>query len=78
MKPARAQIDLFPETKPKRRLPRNLMHVIDAGDSGCASDTDVGGIARFQCKRCGTKTEWITYRTVTEAKRGIPCDHCNP
>lgn len=62
--------DLFPETKPPKPLrarPRVLMHVIDAGDC----------IARYRCAKCGTESGWQPFATVTEAKRGIPCEACN-
>ncbi|WP_454056895.1 DUF1643 domain-containing protein [Cupriavidus sp. Marseille-Q8015] len=31
----------------------------------------------MKCGRCGAETEWLIFDTVTEAKRGIPCDSCN-
>lgn len=59
--------DLFPCTKPPRAKPRVLMHVIDAGDQ----------IAKFKCASCGAESEWLPFSTITEAKRGIPCEACN-
>jgi DNA-directed RNA polymerase subunit RPC12/RpoP len=50
------------------RAPRILrMHVIDAGE----------GVAKFRCARCGYSSGWVSVRTVTEGKRGIPCPRCN-
>lgn len=47
------------------------MHVIDAGYAS-------GGlIAELKCARCGHQTGWLTFQTVTEAKRGLPCPKCN-
>jgi len=65
-------IDLFGE-KP-RRPRRTMMHVVDAGDS-CDPQSLV--IAKLACSECGEETDWIEFRTVTEAKRGIPCPACN-
>jgi DNA-directed RNA polymerase subunit RPC12/RpoP len=70
--------DLFPGTKPPRARPRVLMHVSDAGDSGCCSESGrVKPIVKLACARCGAETEWLIFDTVTEAKRGIPCETCN-
>ncbi len=66
--------DLFPGTKP-RAQPRKLMHVCDA--SGCGDEDGSGALVRMRCTRCGAETGWITLPTVTEAKRGIPCEQCN-
>ena len=63
--------DLFPETKVTRRRPRVLMHVYDAGD--CSE----GHIVQFRCATCGYDSGWLHTRTVTEAKRGLPCPMCN-
>lgn len=64
--------DLFPGTKPPRRPPRVLMHVTDSGDGG-----DGKPLCRMLCARCGAESEWLVFDTVTEAKRGIPCEACN-
>lgn len=69
--------DLFPMTVPPRRKPRVLMHVWDAGPNPNSRDEDDGGIAIFQRSKCKRQTDWIPFRTVTEAKRGIPCERCN-
>lgn len=58
-----------------RKVARVLMHVIDAGDSGC--DDGHAGIALFRCGKCSHQTDWTGFRTITEAKRGIPCPKCN-
>lgn len=39
-----------------------------------ASESEV----KFTCKRCGWNSGWTEYRTVSEARKGIPCPHCNP
>lgn len=51
-------------------------HVVDAGNNCCP---DPGaGMAIFKCGRCGWESEWRPFRTVTEAKQGIPCEGtCN-
>lgn len=57
----------------KPRKPRQwLMHVSDAGGDG---PHDVW--VKFECHRCQHETGWVNMRTVTEAKRGIPCPICN-
>jgi hypothetical protein len=59
----------------ERRTRVVLMHVSDAG--GCdAPDADV--IVTMRCRKCGHETGWIKCRTVSEAKRGVPCPKCNP
>ena len=70
--------DLFPETKPARVKPRVLMHVTDATDVQCGAAEDMGKpMCRMHCSRCQAETDWLIFDTVTEAKRGIPCEHCN-
>lgn len=68
-------IDMFADLKPPRATPRRLMHVCDAGDGCCENETPIS--VRYACARCGHETEWVNATTVTEAKRGIPCPHCN-
>lgn len=64
------------EIPPKpRSKPRKLMHVSDAGDCGGCTDGETDVV--FTCRRCGYESEWIRMRTVTEAKRGLPCPKCN-
>lgn len=69
--------DLFPETiqSTKRRPPRVLMHVLDAGDHCGEHEGEV--IAVMRCKKCGHKNDDLVFRSVTEAKAGIPCPKCN-
>lgn len=69
--------DLFPKLVPPRRKPRVLMHVWDAGPNPNSLDEDGGGIAIFECSKCKHQTDWLSFRTFTEAKRGIPCERCN-
>lgn len=54
--------------KPKAKRVRR-MRVIDAGEGAI--------IVRYGCARCGHETDWMDAPTVTTAKRGIPCPHCN-
>lgn len=62
-------LELFPETvaKTERAKPRTMMHVCDAGDC----------IAMYRCAKCGAETKWLPFDTITEAKRGVPCETCN-
>jgi len=58
-------IDLF---GPRPRRPRRvMMHVADAGIE----------MARYECAKCGHKTDWEPIESVTEVKRGKPCPMCN-
>jgi DNA-directed RNA polymerase subunit RPC12/RpoP len=63
------QADLFGRA-PRPRVRR--MHVIDAGNA-----PDGGRIAAFECRRCGATSGWVYIGTVSEAKRGIPCERCS-
>lgn len=57
------------------KVPRVVrMHVIDAGVNDCAGDPIV---VQYRCSRCNYESEWMTARTDTEVKRGIPCPNCN-
>lgn len=67
--------DMFAELKPPRAKPQKLMHVCDA--AGCCEEDGSGAMVRMECPRCHHETEWLAFRTVTEAKRGIPCPRCN-
>ena len=70
--------DLFPGSKPPRARPRVLMHVADAGQCHTGAAEDLGKpICVMRCTRCGAETAWLIFETVTEAKRGIPCEACN-
>lgn len=72
-------LDLFPGTKPPRAKPRVLMHVCDAGQVSHGPEDDLGKpLCQMRCSRCGAQSDWLVFDTVTEAKRGIPCDACNP
>ncbi|MCP1375368.1 hypothetical protein [Dyella lutea] len=66
--PALLSYDLFPHEPIPRAKPRVMMHVIDAGV----------GLALFQCARCGHESDWVPYGSLSDAKRGMPCPHCNP
>ncbi len=65
-------LDLFTGGSSPRRAPRVLMHVTDAGEE------DGKPICQMRCARCGRESGWLIFDTTTEAKRGIPCDACNP
>ena len=71
--------DLFPDPihvtdkGNPRAQPRVLMHVSDAG----WSDQHDKPMCVMRCWKCGAETDWLIFETVTEAKRGIPCDACN-
>ncbi len=67
--------DLFGPKPEVQRAPRqHRMHVWDAGDSG---DNELPIMCVFHCGRCGGSSEWTKVKSVTEAKRGIPCPTCN-
>ena len=67
--------DMFAELKPPRARPKRLMHVCDS--AGSCDEEGGGAMVRMWCLRCSHETEWLTFPTVTEAKRGIPCPKCN-
>lgn len=75
MKQPETLFDIPKAPKAERRPPRHLMHVYDAGDCGDCCEDEVDVI--FRCRLCKHETEWTRMRTVTEAKRGIPCPKCN-
>lgn len=64
------QLDMI--GKPARKMRGQLMHVCDAG---CG---DSAPIAQLQCQKCGHRSGWLKFDTVTEAKRGLPCPKCKP
>lgn len=66
-------LELF--DKPKRpRVWR--MRVTDAGDGTyCTDEAPIS--VRYAFGRCGHETDWMDARTVSEAKRGMPCPCCN-
>lgn len=65
------QLDMLP--KPKRKPPRVLMRVCDAGGSR------KNPLCRFKCATCGYESGWLRFENVTESalKRGLPCPRCN-
>jgi len=62
------QGELLP--KPPRRSRGVLMHVSDARHDAVAT-------VELTCRKCGHQTGWIAFRTVTEARRGLPCPACD-
>ncbi len=50
-----------------RAKPRKLMHVCDAGS----------GMVKFQCSRCGYRSDWVMAGKLSDDKRGRPCPNCN-
>jgi DNA-directed RNA polymerase subunit RPC12/RpoP len=69
--------DLFGEP-PTRSARQWRMHVIDSGDCHTGAAEDLGKpMCVMKCARCGAETDWLIFDTITEAKRGIPCDYCN-
>jgi DNA-directed RNA polymerase subunit RPC12/RpoP len=54
---------------PPRAKPRVMAKVVDAGEN----------IAQFECAKCGWNSGWVydDEMTVTQTKRGIPCEPCN-
>jgi len=67
--------DMFPDLKPPRAKPRVLMHVCDA--DFCDEDPVRPELCVMKCVKCGAETDWLSFRNVSEAKRGIPCPTCN-
>lgn len=55
--------------KPPRKMRGQLMYVCDARHDAVAT-------VELQCPKCHHRTGWIEFRTVTEAKRGLPCPKC--
>lgn len=49
------------------------MHVSDAG----WSDQHDKPMCTMRCSRCGAESDWLIFDTITESKRGIPCEACN-
>lgn len=61
--------------EPKQRAKRRqIMHVIDAGETGFESNGNHS--VRLKCDKCGHETEWIEVATATEGRRGKPCPQC--
>jgi hypothetical protein len=63
------QADIF-GGKPRKPY-QFKMHVCDAGGD------NEEHIATFECRRCNEKTGWLSFKTITEIRRGIPCPICN-
>lgn len=59
---------LFDKGKTERSSPRIMMHVVDA---------DVESRVVFECQKCGHRTDWTFTRSVSDARRGVPCPTCN-
>lgn len=69
-------LELF--DKPPRRRPRVMMHVLDAGSSGCCDEAGSSiEVACFRCRHCGYESDWIRIRNLSDGKRGHPCPRCN-
>ena len=70
-KPIMRTSDIFAGTahqKQPRASKRVMAHVYDAG---------VDAI-NFKCSRCDWESGWLKNNmSVTDAKRGIPCEQCN-
>ena len=55
--------------KPPRAKSRIMAHMIDVGEG-----------ALFKCDKCGWESGWLFLGenfTVTQVKRGVPCESCN-
>jgi hypothetical protein len=51
------------------------MHVSDAGQCHIGAAEDLGKpIWVMRCSRCGAVMDGLIFETITEAKRGIPCE----
>ncbi|PAL20613.1 hypothetical protein B9K05_12755 [Acetobacter syzygii] len=70
------QGDLFGWKRPRRK-PRKLAHLIDLGDHGCVYPAGKHMVGLFRCGRCAWESVWVEMSTVTECRRGIPCERCN-
>lgn len=58
--------DLFGHKKPRAK-PRVMAHVFDAGED----------VAEFKCAQCGWLSGWLYVASITQGKRGVPCEQCN-
>lgn len=61
--------------KPRRPRTRRMVVCETADGTCCCDETPIS--VRYLCSRCDHVTGWMGARTVTEAKRGIPCPKCN-
>jgi DNA-directed RNA polymerase subunit RPC12/RpoP len=62
---------VVPPLKKERAKRRVLMHVCEGEE-----DADGKPAAKFECRKCGRKTDWIQME-ASAAKRGLPCPTCN-
>lgn len=54
------------------------MHVAEACQIETGEASDIGKpLCRMRCHRCAAETDWLMFDSVSEAKRGIPCEACN-
>lgn len=67
--------DLFPETKRPRSPRRVMMHVYEVADT--SDEPQSRETCKMRCRRCKAVTGWKHFDTITEARRGIPCETCN-
>ena len=69
------QLDLFPEALANSKgmaQRRVLMHVADAGEGEHG-----GPVCVMACSACGARTGWLRFNSISQAKRGMPCEQCN-
>lgn len=46
-------------------------------DMGPADGHRRGAVmVKYRCHRCGRKSRWLYARSISVARRGIPCPHC--
>lgn len=68
---------LFDKSELPRTPRRVMMHVCDAGDSGCGGIEPGQQSVKYECTKCGAQSEWEYADSISAAKRGIPCEGCN-
>lgn len=71
------QPTLFPKDEIPRTPRKVMMHVIDAGDHGCGGTEPGEQWVKYGCSTCDEESEWQSARSITEARKGIPCPRCN-
>jgi hypothetical protein len=65
------QAELF--DKPKRKSPRVLAKLVDAG-----TGVRGGKVCHYVCRSCGWDSGWVEEsRPDSEIMRGLPCEVCN-
>ena len=70
-------IDLFGEAPKQPRAPSlTRMKPVEIADELGYREPGVPVGVKFSCHVCHRVTGWM-FVTVTAAKRGIPCEHCN-